>query len=143
MGALNGSDLEQLEYLMDLKFRKKQQSFFRILSEEEKLRAQLAQLETMETANSDAKLQEMRHIGADVIWKAWLNRTRSKLNLSLAQVLAQKEMLRDTARKDYAKVSIAETLATLQKSDERKTQQAQQLSDAIIHHQIRRLYQSE
>lgn len=83
----------------------------------------------------------MQHIGADVIWKAWLNRTRSALHLELAQVLAQKEMLRDGVRKDFAKVAVTEELVALHKAEEIKAKTERQLSDAITHQQIRKLYQ--
>lgn len=139
---MKSSDVEQIEALNDLKFRKKQQAFFKILSAEERLRAKLAQLSHLERDNAKSEMEQMQHIGADVIWKTWVNRTRAALNTELAQILARKEMMRDDVRKDYAKVAVAAELVKQIKSDELQSKNQRQLAQAIALHQIRQFCRS-
>ena len=54
MGILNSNEVAEIEALNELKFRTKQQAFFRIISSERKLRAQLAQLTEYPTENFKA-----------------------------------------------------------------------------------------
>jgi hypothetical protein len=139
MGILNSNEVAEIEALNELKFRTKQQAFFRIISSERKLRAQLAQLTDLETGSAKSEMTPLQHIGADILWKNWVNRTRASLNMELAQILAQKEMLRDDVRKDFAKVATAAELVVQLKSDELKKSNQKKLSDIMAHHQIRQL----
>ncbi len=139
MGVLNSSQLRQIEVLNELTFRKKQLAFFRILASENRLRAQLEHLSHLEESSARSEMTPLQHIGADITWKTWLNRTRASLNMELAQILAQKERLRDGVRKDFAKVAIAAELVTELESDELKSRNQKQLENILANHQIRQL----
>ena len=57
-------------------------------------------------------------IGADVIWLAWVGRTKASLNIQLAQVLARKENSIGRLRHAFGKKMVAAQL-----SEDSKAQQ--------------------
>lgn len=102
--------LAAMQQLVDLKYRQQQESFARLIAQENTLRASLGQL--------DAKLEQSRRntdaqqsaIGADILWNAWVGRKKRELNMKLAQVLAVKEQHIAQVRKAYGKVIVTEAL---------------------------------
>ncbi|MEP1610553.1 MAG: hypothetical protein ABJL72_01390 [Roseobacter sp.] len=109
--------LDELEKVLTLRFQKKQQVFAKIVNEEGRLRSQLSKLEEQERASDSTSNHNQKAIGADVIWKAWLSRSRASINLELAQVLAQKESLLSSVRKEYGKLLVSQLLYQNHKSD--------------------------
>ena len=104
------ASLTEMERLLEMKFQRKQHVFSKVVAEENRLRAQIRQLDEQARDAAQTTGQPLRAIGADVIWKAWVDRTKTSLNLELAQVLAQKERLRGTVRKEFGKVQVSRHL---------------------------------
>jgi len=108
----NLTDLQQLEAITQAKYDQQQQSFKRIQAEENRLRSELARLDDMLQQSNDAGTQvgEMRAIGADIIWQGWVGRSKTELNLKLAQVLAIKEQQLHQVRQAYGKLQVVQQL---------------------------------
>ena len=86
-------DLQDLQSLTGALHRVEQARMRAILQEESDLRHLLAQLD--EDARQiqnlpEAQSTDLRTIGGDVTWQAWVAKTRRNLNVQLAQVLARK-----------------------------------------------------
>ena len=126
--------LKELEQLLDLKFRKKQFRYAKVLSHESRLREQLQRLDDQAKEAQKSKDHKLRAIGADVIWKSWLDRTKRTLNMELAQVLAQKEGLKSGVRREYGKLLVGRELLVNQQMDEKKEHQKQALSKTVDDH---------
>ena len=101
-------ELEQIAALVDAKYEQQQLRFAKLVARENQLRAEIARLDDMRRATNapDAKVDEMRAIGADVIWYGWVGRSKAALNIQLAQVLAQKEHHQTAVRLAYGKVLV-------------------------------------
>ncbi|SDF08870.1 hypothetical protein [Sulfitobacter delicatus] len=118
----NLNELRELEAITKAKYDQQQQSFRRIQSEENRLRAELRKLDEMllSSNNTDVRIGEMRAIGADVIWQGWVGRSKTELNLKLAQVLAIKEQQLQQVRQAFGKLQVAQQLITETNDDQRK-----------------------
>lgn len=124
----------EMEKILDLKFQRKQQVFSKVLAQEAKLRAQIGQLNEQEQDAEQSNQQHIKAIGADVIWKAWLERTKTALNMELAQVLAQKERLLVSVRKDYGKLLVSRQLLRKQGAEIAHERQKKSLNTSIESH---------
>ena len=125
------SKLSKLEEIMRAKYLTSQQDLRRYVSQEDQLRDQLRKLDKQaRDADSDVE-PSMKTIGADIIWKSWVGRTKTELNLQLAQILAQKEGYLNRVRKDYGKLLVAEELRRKQLEDIRYDARTRRLSDSI------------
>ena len=129
----NLNELRQLEAITQAKYDQQQQSFQRIQSEENRLRAELRKLDEMllSSNNTDVRIGEMRAIGADVIWQGWVGRSKTELNLKLAQVLAIKEQQLQQVRQAFGKLQVVQQLITETKDDQRKKKGQSQLELAM------------
>ncbi len=105
-------DLGMLLVITQAKYDQQQQSFQKLVSEENRLRAELIRLDvTARQAQSEPiGKQEMRAIGADIIWQGWVTRTKTQLNLKLAQVLALKLHHLAQVKNAYGKVLVVKEL---------------------------------
>ncbi|MBK0325736.1 hypothetical protein I5535_00370 [Rhodobacteraceae bacterium F11138] len=76
-----------------------------ILAEESRLRKELARLDEQSQAERNTTPDDlsMQSIGADLLWKAWLTRTRRQLNIELAQVMAKKLTAMGGVRKAFGR----------------------------------------
>ena len=125
------SKLSKLEEIMRAKYLTSQQDLRRYVSQENQLRDKLRKLDKQaRDADSDVE-SSMKTIGADIIWKSWVGRTKTELNLQLAQILAQKEGYLNRVRKDYGKLLMAEELSRKQLEDIRNNARTSRLSDSI------------
>ena len=125
------SKLSKLEEIMRAKYPTSQQDLRRYVSQENQLRDELRKLDKQaRDADSDVE-SSMKTIGADIIWKSWVGRTKTELNLQLAQILAQKEGYLNRVRKDYGKLLVAEELRRKQLEDIRYDARTRRLSDSI------------
>jgi hypothetical protein len=106
-------DYDQLHQLSALKYRHSQQQMAEILTRENALRAELIKLRghIVETHALPPEQSQMRAIGADVIWLRWVTRTQNRLNIELAQVMAQKEGHIARHRKAFGKMQVSRSLA--------------------------------
>ena len=131
MSAL--ADLQRLEAITRAKYDQQQQSFQRIQAEEARLRAELARLDDMlKTSEAAAEGQgEMRAIGADILWQGWVARSKTALNIKLAQVLAIKEQQLHQVRQAFGKLQVVEQLIAETRSVTRKKMGQSQLELAM------------
>lgn len=127
---------DTLQSLLEMKFRESQRSFSKVVTAENRLRRELAKLDGMAKNAEEAQHQNMRAIGADVIWKAWVGRTKTGLNMELAHVLAQKERLARGVRKDYGKLLASQTIVGARHTEQTKRKQSEQLADVLRQHLI-------
>jgi len=106
-------DLDQLKNLSRLKFQHSERDLSSILARENELRTELDRLRSLarETLTDSPEHMQTRAIGADVIWMKWLGQTQRQLNVILAQVLAQKEVLMEKHRRAHGRKAVAERLA--------------------------------
>jgi hypothetical protein len=116
------SDLRQLEGIVQARYQHQQQSFGRLVAEENRLRDELARLDRFmaETRRMPRDESEMRAIGADLVWQSWLGRSKAQLNTKLAQVLAIKEQHLKQVRVAYGKLLVVQELIDKGTSDGRK-----------------------
>lgn len=131
-------DLEQLKYLSELKYQHSQQALSEILQRERSLRAELLRLRSLmrETQTQPSDQAQMRMIGGDVIWMKWIAQAQRKLNIELAQVLAQKEAYMQRHRRAHGRKIMAEHLSVqdveLRRQAKRKTQLDQAIENSIL-----------
>tara|TARA_R110002110_G_scaffold11334_1_gene54680 strand:- start:829 stop:1185 length:357 start_codon:yes stop_codon:yes gene_type:complete len=104
------NDLAMIQKLVEVKYRKEQDSFLRLIMQENRLRASLRQLDLHLEQSRECQDVELKAIGADVVWQAWGGRKKRELNMQLAQVLAVKERHISQVRKSYGKVLVSDAL---------------------------------
>ncbi len=124
-------DLRKLRALADAKYRARQQLFQNLVQRENALRADLTRLEEQSRAANVHSDPDMRSIGADVIWKAWLGKARASLNMKLALVLAEKDQHVRQVRRAYGKVLAADGLLQKIGEDTERRRRAAELERAI------------
>lgn len=86
-----------------------------INAQEQTLRAQLAALDTSQTAQREVPVADtlsMRRIGGDMLWHVWVGRRRRDLQLQLARCLAQKGIARHALRQSFGKRHALEKMQT-------------------------------
>lgn len=125
---MKGNHWKSAETLLDLKFQRKQSIIVGLNSHEARLRAQINQITEHDKSTEQSSDQQMKSIGADVIWKAWVGRTKEKLNRELAQVLAQKETVLRDMRRDFGRVLVCRELIDLETKKIRKAKSKNLLS---------------
>lgn len=126
--------LIEMEQLLELKYRNKQLSYTKVLSQETRLRNQLKKMDEQAREADASSSHTIKALGADVIWKSWLERTKRSLNMELAQVLVQKEGLKSAVRKEYGKLLVGRELLENQKAAEVDEQRKKMLADVIDCH---------
>ncbi|MEP3442677.1 MAG: hypothetical protein ABJN72_14465 [Sulfitobacter sp.] len=120
------SDLAMMQQLVDMKYRQQQESFGRLIMQENALRASLAKLDTHLADSRNNTDASHKAIGADVVWQAWVGRNKRELNMQLAQVLAIKERHITQVKQAYGKVLATQELhAEVRKQEAKKTAQSQ------------------
>lgn len=127
-------DVHSIEKILHVKFQECQKSFAKVVATEAKLRADLAKIDRMASAAEPTGYKNMQAIGADVIWRAWMGRTKSDLNLELAQVLAQKETLKGRVKKEYGRLLASRSLLKDARTRAYKSAQKTTLEKSIEQH---------
>ncbi len=107
---MSQSELPALLSIMQARYQSEQQAFQKLVAEENRLRSDLRQIDAQARESDHGSNAGMRAIGADVIWKAWVGKTKRALNIQLAQVLAQKEHHIQKVKKSYGKVLVTQEL---------------------------------
>ena len=127
-------DLEDLQQITQAHYEKCQQSFAKIVTQENKLREELARLDALNRSARppEPTLTHRNAIGADVIWQGWLGRAKTALNLKLAQVLATKEYHLIQVRRAYGKVLVLQEMQQKQRNIARKFESEKLLGEAIV-----------
>lgn len=85
--------LNDLKDLTDIVYRGEQASLKKIITQEQELRAEIAKLEERHNAvirTHGLDVSGTRSYGGDVLWQGWVERSRSDLQIRLAQVMARK-----------------------------------------------------
>jgi hypothetical protein len=105
-------ELTQLADVVMASYEQQQRQFAKLVAQENKLRAELNRLDDMRRATHvpEARVAKMQAIGADVIWLGWVGRSKTTLNIQLAQILAQKENHQSAVRKAYGKVLVVQQM---------------------------------
>ena len=121
--------MRQIEAVTDARYQQQQQSFQRLVSEENRLRSELMKLDAhLKEARSAQVEFEMTALGADIIWQAWVGKRKAELNMKLAQVLSIKEHHLKQVRTAYGKLLVARELL----SDAMKSQGEKRAQSALL-----------
>ncbi|KIC49632.1 hypothetical protein [Tateyamaria sp. ANG-S1] len=122
-----------LQQIANLKFRQSEGALAKVTNRENQLRAELKRLQDLarETHSQPASDAELRAIGGDIIWLKWLSDNQKRLSIELAQILAQKERLLATFRKELGKKSVTDELLTQSKSQARQKKAKKRLDQAV------------
>ncbi|WP_299026906.1 hypothetical protein [uncultured Sulfitobacter sp.] len=113
--------------MVEIKYRQQQESFARLMVQENRLRASLTQLDQQMADSRASKDSPQKAIGADVLWQAWIGRKKRELNMQLAQILAVKERHIAQVRHAYGKVLVTQTLV-----DETHTKARQKMAQSLL-----------
>ena len=132
-------NLDHLKTLSNLKYLHSQQALSELLRRENDIRSELARLRTLlhETQAQPPEQVKMRTIGGDVIWMQWLGQAQRKLNIELAQILAQKETLLAKHNKAHGRKIVAERLADQEITLCRRMKLKAQIENAVAHSLLR------
>lgn len=116
------SDLQKLQMATKVAYQQRQQSFQKVVAEEARLRQELQRLTGLDQQAREqfSHNQNMRAIGADVLWLGWVGRSKTAVNIELARVLAVKEHHLSEVRKAYGKRLVAEQLLDQHEADNRQ-----------------------
>lgn len=126
-------DFDQLAALEKLRSMNSQKKLMVLQAKESQLRHQLKAIQAYrkDLHGTDPGLSPMRSIGADVLWHKWLDQTQNTLNMSLARLLAEKEMVLRHARRDIGRAETVASMRDMAKTDTRKMSQKQQLEKVL------------
>lgn len=125
------NDLAMIRKLVDVKYRQQQESFSRLMLQENRLRSSLRQLDENLAASRSSDDTPQRAIGADIAWQAWVGRKKREINMQLAQVLAVKERHIAQVRKAYGKVIVTDRLYEVVKKEHVQKKAQSELDRAI------------
>ncbi|MCV3269873.1 hypothetical protein [Roseobacter sinensis] len=103
-------EAKTLHALADARYRARQQLFQTLLQRENAIRADLAKLEAQAKSAEQSANPTMKSIGADVIWNAWLGKSKRALNMKLALILAEKDQHIRQVKQAYGKVLASEEI---------------------------------
>ncbi|QUJ76298.1 hypothetical protein KDD17_15580 [Sulfitobacter albidus] len=121
----NARDLDQMVLLTDAVYQRERQGIQRVLAEEARLRAQLAQLDAHLAESRADTDQGQRHIGADVLWQGWVGRKKTELNQQLARLMVIKEQHLKQVRHAFGRFIVAGQLRDADRRDKgTRTQKA-------------------
>lgn len=128
------NELNTLLMVAQARYDQQRQVFTKIVKEESVLRAELDRISGLNrTSNHDPEaVGDMQMIGADLLWKAWLSRSRTTLNHALARVLARKSLEQDRMRKAFGKVAALETLIQAEQKKRRKRFAQASLDEVLL-----------
>ena len=101
-------DARTLQALADARYKARQQRFQALLQRENAVRADLRKLDAQAKSSEPTLNDDMRSIGGDVIWQAWLGKSKRALNMQLALILAEKDQHLHQVRQAYGKVLASE-----------------------------------
>ncbi|MEB8387667.1 hypothetical protein OO012_10535 [Rhodobacteraceae bacterium KMM 6894] len=120
------SDLQQMADITQALYRAEQAKLQGLLKREGDLRRALADLDERRrtAANLPAdELDSVRAIGADLAWQGWVQRSRSALNMELAQVLVKKAQRMGRLRHAFGRAEAVAQLGRDEKTARHKSVQ--------------------
>ncbi|MBM1321049.1 hypothetical protein JQT77_01230 [Sulfitobacter mediterraneus] len=117
------ADLQKLQMATRIAYQQRQHRFQTVLAEEARLRQEIQRLDGLDQQVREQFLQNqnMRAIGADVLWLGWVGRSKTAVNMELSRVLAVKEHHLSEVRKAYGKRLVAEQLLDQHEKEKRQT----------------------
>ncbi len=118
----------ELADLMEIKYQVSQEELRKVTAQEAKIRDQIQRVDSYSNTDNGLKSVQMNSIGVDLAWRAWANRSKSTLNTELAQVLAKKELLLQSARRDFGKVLVSNSLSDTEIAEAAQLRQKRNLS---------------
>ena len=129
------NDLTVLLTITQAKYDQQQLSFQKLVAEENRLREELSRLDraAREAHAEPEGTNEMRAIGADIIWQGWVARSKTQLNLKLAKVLALKLHHLEQVKRAYGKVLVVQELLAKTAKEASRKSASTELSQAIDH----------
>lgn len=130
------AQLKALRKITSVKYEAEQAALQTLLTQEANLRSELARLkELMQNTRADAMApNEMRAIGADVLWQGWIGRSMATLNIRLAAILAQKEMRMNALRQAFGKARVVEEMITNSKKAQRQSNDRSLMDNVLDQH---------
>lgn len=128
---MNHNILIQMSAVTETMYQREYSAIRSILNEETVLRKSLAQLEIHSQAAKMDQVRDctMKTIGADILWQGWVSKTKSRLNIELAQVMARKMDAMTQVRKAFGKKEAVKNLIKsarqeqLKKVNQRRSEQ--------------------
>ncbi|WP_300056590.1 hypothetical protein [uncultured Roseobacter sp.] len=124
-------DARRLHALADARYQARQQLFQSLLQREDVVRADLEKLDGQARSAEQSADGTMQSIGADVIWKTWLGKTRKSLNMQLALILAEKDQHMRQIKQAYGKVLATEEILKGLLSERNKKLRKAELDAAV------------
>lgn len=124
-------DARNLQVLADIKYQARQQRLQKLVQEENAIRSDLAKLGQQAKEADRTADKTMKAIGADVIWQAWLGKSKTALNMRLALILAEKEQHLGQVRRAYGKVLVSGEIADAVSSQQRSAAVRSDLNSVI------------
>lgn len=128
--------MHDLVCLMEMQYQHDQKSLQSIIKQELRIRLEQATLQGQTQSARQLGINdepEMRAMGADVVWERWLERSRAKLNLDLANVLATKEMHLTRVRNSFGKLQAATAKSNRLASTIKRRAQSESLERTILY----------
>lgn len=125
-------DLTTIFNIVQSQYLAEQHKMRDILEAEAALRLKLAQLDTarVDAARDLSTAQTMHQIGADVLWRAWQDKTRRELNQDLARILAQKLPKQAALKKAFGRKMAVQEMLDQQERD-RKLAKIRRFEDRL------------
>lgn len=107
-----------------------------ILNEEARLRGELARLQAQEETGRQEMADglTMQAVGADLLWQAWLSRSRQQLNIELAQVIARKLNAISKVRQAFGRQNAVNAMHDKLRAD-RQAERQKRAFDALLRNQ--------
>lgn len=97
-----------------------------------KLRAQLTEIDSLDRRSQpSADLHQVRVMGADVLWRGWLDRQRRALNMQLARRLAEQDHIMRDLKKAQGRHDVLISLLEQAEADEKHRAVVQQNSRVL------------
>ncbi len=128
---MTSEKLPELQRIVETRYMIQRRELSGLLAREGALRAELKKLDEYARAPASDDAGSMRAIGADVLWKSWVGRKKTQLNIQLAQILAQKDHHLRQVRKAYGKVLVISEISDREQRETQKRLGEAQLRAAI------------
>jgi hypothetical protein len=119
---MKNDTLSQMSTVTEVLFQREFSAVQGILKEESAIRHSLAQLDAQSQSSSSNNAQDcaMQTIGADILWQAWVSKTRRQLNIELAQIVARKFEAIAHIRKAFGRKEAVKILMEKSREDRQK-----------------------
>lgn len=125
------AELRELLQVSDVQYNRQRQALAKLIEEENALRAELTRLAQMDRVSELGTDANLRAVGADLLWKGWLSRAKTNVNMQLARVLAAKAHEQSKVRRAFGKVTALGQILIEEEAKHRKNLAKDALEKAI------------